>query len=59
MKQFTCCICGKKETGWGNNPDPITDEAGQFFDKDAQCCEECNSKIVISKRYADLLRFKR
>ena len=23
----------KKETGWGNNPDPITDEAGQFIEE--------------------------
>ena len=39
MKEFTCCICGKKFIGYGNNPYPIKD--------DGRCCDECNKKVII------------
>ena len=39
-----CCICGKKFTGWGNNPWPIVD------DVDAICCDTCNDTQVIQAR---------
>lgn len=45
-----CCICGKEFTGWGNNPDPVTDKDGNLFDEDARCCDECNSEVVIPTR---------
>ena len=33
-KTYKCCICGKEFTGWGNNPDPVTDE--NLFPEDAR-----------------------
>lgn len=39
---FTCCICGKKSAGWGNNPWPVKD--------DGKCCDECNAAEVIPAR---------
>jgi len=52
---FTCCICNKMSYGWGNNPDPVTNEKGKFFKEDAQCCDECNDKVVIPKRLEEML----
>mgnify|MGYP004640773655 CR=1 FL=1 len=43
-EKHTCCICGKKFTGFGNNPWPLTD------DVDARCCDECNLNYVIVAR---------
>ena len=41
----TCCICGEKIDGYGNNPEPyISAENGE------RCCDECNSKFVIPAR---------
>lgn len=34
----TCCVCGAKFTGWGNNPYPLKE--------DGECCDECNRKVV-------------
>ena len=39
-KAKTCCICGKKFWGWGNNPYPIKD--------DGECCDECNKQVVAA-----------
>ena len=44
----TCCICGKKFTGWGNNPWPVVK------DEDARCCDECDNNSVIPARIAEL-----
>ena len=41
---FVCCLCGKKCTGWGNNPWPVDKT------EDARCCDECNSEKVIPAR---------
>lgn len=41
VKRFSCCICGKKCEGYGNNPYPIKAEG--------ECCNDCNW-LVISKR---------
>lgn len=49
-----CCICGKVFEGWGNNPDPVTDENGNLFPEDARCCDECNGKYVIPARLVEL-----
>lgn len=38
----TCCICGKKIDGYGNNPYPYKEEG--------RCCKECNIKYVIPAR---------
>ena len=39
---FTCCICKKTVTGYGNNPFPVA--------TDGLCCDECNSHRVIPER---------
>ena len=51
-QEFVCCICGKKFTGWGNNPWPVVDN------DNARCCDECNAKDVIPARLAMLYREK-
>lgn len=38
----TCCICGEKIEGWGNNPWPIKE--------DGECCDKCNYEKVIPAR---------
>ena len=50
-----CCICSEFFEGHGNNPDPVTDESGKFFDEEAQCCNKCNDKVVIPKRLEEML----
>ena len=52
---FKCCICDEISYGYGNNPDPVTDEAGHFFKEDDQCCDVCNDKVVIPKRLEEML----
>lgn len=42
--EYVCCICGKKFTGWGNNPYPVVKTEG------ARCCDECNDEKVIPAR---------
>ncbi len=37
-REFTCCMCGKKFTGYGNDPWPIKDEG--------ECCDSCNEKVA-------------
>lgn len=46
MDKFTCCICGKEVTGWGNNPEP--------YAFGGQCCDECNMTYVIPARMAEI-----
>lgn len=41
-KAHTCCICGEKFIGFGNNPYPVK--------KEGRCCDECNWKYVIPAR---------
>ena len=40
--KYTCCICGKKAEGFGNNPQPIKDKG--------RCCDACNAEVVIPAR---------
>ena len=42
MEEKKCLICGKKFTGWGNNPWPV-EESGE-------CCDECNINKVVPAR---------
>lgn len=41
-KTETCCICGEKINGWGNNPFPVKDTG--------TCCDKCNWEKVIPAR---------
>ncbi len=49
MLEYTCCICGKKFYGFGNNPWPL------IKDVDARCCDECNM-LVIEARIDEAVR---
>lgn len=48
--EFTCCICGKKFKGYGNNPWPICDSYNSETKTIQECCNECNKKYVIAVR---------
>ena len=48
MEEHICCICGKKFTGWGNNPWPVVN------DEDARCCDDCNDTRVLEARLASM-----
>jgi hypothetical protein len=49
-KPKTCCICGEKFYGWGNNPYPVV----KTNDENVVCCNECNSLYVIPARIMEL-----
>lgn len=43
MKKFKICsICGEEYEGYGNNAQPVNN---------GQCCDECNSNVVIPFRF--------
>ena len=42
-----CCICKKPYSGWGNNPWPVVK------DDMAECCNYCNSHVVLPARILD------
>lgn len=33
-----CCLCGNEIKGYGNNPEPLTDEG--------RCCDACNENVI-------------
>lgn len=43
-EQYTCVLCGKPATGWGNNPAPAA-ETGM-------ACDTCNAEKVLPMRLA-------
>lgn len=45
-QENVCCICGKRFTGWGNNPWPLVEN------EDARCCDACNNEKVFPARLA-------
>lgn len=47
-QEYVCCICGKKFTGWGNDPWPVVE------DENARCCDACNNEAVLPARIAGL-----
>ena len=53
-EEHTCCICGKKYVGFGNNPAPY-DYSG---DGEYRCCDRCNLNTVIPLRMLRLLSGK-
>lgn len=62
MKEYVCCICGKHECGWGNNPEGAAwkteDDTIVFptFEEDDECCDECNSNYVIPGRMYSMFK---
>ncbi len=50
-----CCICGKKFTGYGNNPEGavkvVNNELNILeFKENDRCCDNCNFFYVIPGR---------
>lgn len=45
-----CCICGTKFQGYGNAPWPVRDKG--------ECCDICNTYIVIPERLKNLQKMK-
>lgn len=41
-----CCICHRKFKGWGNNAEPVCE---------GECCDECNSEVVIPSRLIEVM----
>ena len=54
-REFTCCLCGKKVQGYGNNPYPL----GPKDDKNAECCNACDLTLVVPARLKQLKEDKR
>ena len=52
--EHICCICGKKFTGWGNDPWPVVIEEDVEDGVEAICCDDCNINVVIPKRVSNL-----
>ena len=50
VRYFGCCLCGDIFEGYGNNPDPVTDLEGRYYDEEDECCDNCNSTVVIPTR---------
>ena len=44
-EEHTCCICGKRFKGYGNNPYPIK--------KEGKCCDECNKKVIEERLFME------
>ena len=50
-KEYDCCICGRKFTGYGNNPYPVSNNG--------RCCNTCDAECVIPVRmYIDNYKHK-
>jgi len=45
-ESWMCVLCGDHFVGWGNNPEPV-----RPFDS-GQCCDTCNSIVVLPARLA-------
>jgi len=46
IMKYTCCICHKKFTGYGNDPQPVK--------QTGRCCDHCNQTVVIPARIKEL-----
>ena len=40
---YTCCLCNKDFSGYGNNPAPLESDT-------KKCCDNCNNSKVIPER---------
>jgi len=54
IRYFNCCICEDIFEGYGNNPDPIKDSDGEWFDEEEECCNNCNATKVLPARFKKL-----
>ena len=51
-KIWKCVYCKKHFTGFGNNPETV---GKMKFSEDAECCDACNTNIVIPERMKDIM----
>ena len=54
VRYFGCCLCGDIFEGYGNNPDPIKDLEGRYYDEEEECCDNCNATKVIPARMKEM-----
>lgn len=54
VRYFDCCLCGAIFSGYGNNPEPMTDLDGEAFDDEEECCIDCNNTKVIPFRMREM-----
>ncbi len=40
-KEYTCCFCGGRFIGEGNDPSPLKEEG--------RCCDDCNIDVIIAR----------
>ena len=46
-----CCLCGNEFSGYGHNPEPLTDEG--------RCCNECNENVIKFRALSDIELLKK
>tara|TARA_B100000959_G_scaffold121246_1_gene127452 strand:- start:23537 stop:24058 length:522 start_codon:yes stop_codon:yes gene_type:complete len=51
-KIWQCVYCKEHFTGFGNNPETV---GKMQFSEDAECCDACNTNIVIPERMKDIM----
>jgi hypothetical protein len=54
VRYFNCCICEDIFEGYGNNPYPITNEDGNLFWDEEECCDSCNNTKVMPERFKQM-----
>jgi hypothetical protein len=54
VRYFGCCLCDDVFEGYGNNPDPVTDLEGRPYDDEDECCDNCNSTVVVPTRMKEM-----
>lgn len=54
VRYFNCCLCSDIFAGYGNNPYPVTDLEGRYFDEEEECCDKCNNMQVIPARMQEM-----
>lgn len=46
---FTCCICGNRFIGHGNNPEPLQSITNR-------CCDRCADEYVLPARIRQIMQ---
>ena len=46
MSENYCCLCDEEIEGFGNNPDPVSE--------DGRCCDKCNAEKVLPARFLQM-----
>ena len=49
IEEWTCSICKKPSSGFGNNPQPVKNL--KVADR---CCDDCNDKFVVPRRWREV-----